>query len=198
MKKILSILLLSPLLSMAQVDIKTVKLSDGIQDSVLGQSIVLKDHAVIFQKVYSSNLTKEDLTTKLKAFLPSVKNFQLTDSPNQNTNQFSGRLTNFIVNYRKFGGTAMGTPSLLNDPLNANVIIQVKDNKYRVIISEIVFKSVIAGVGATDQPFDDVISKNKRSKIRISENYLKISKYINEDFSTSFDITTNSKVSTDF
>ena len=124
MKKIFAILSFLPLSIFAQVDHKKVVLSEGVQDSLLGTSIILKDNSVIFQKVYDTDLSKADLTDKLKALLPLVKNFQLIDTPNQNIDQFNGRLTDFIVNYGKYGGAKNNVSPLLNYPINANVIVQ--------------------------------------------------------------------------
>ena len=189
-----------PLLASAQVDLRKVSLSPGVQDSILGTSIVLKDKAIIFSKVYESTLTKEELTNKIKSLLPSVKSFQLTDSPNQTAEQFSGRFTDYIVNYRKYGGTLMGTPMILNNPLNANVIIQVKDYKYRVIVSDIIFKGVKVLVNdtGTDILADDFLSRNKRQLIRSNSNSQSIANYLNKDFTDNFDITKSAKIDTNF
>jgi hypothetical protein len=198
--KLFSIILFTlPLFAVAQVD-NTSTLSSGLQDSVLGTSLVIKASAVVFQKIYTSTLTKEALIVKLKTFLPSVKNFQLTDVTNQNADQFSGTLSGFIVNYRKYGGTLMRAPIVLNFPMNGNVIIQVKDYKYRVIISDMTFKNVqvISSVPAQDMTLEDGITSSKRTKVRTGAMSVKTAKYVNDDLSASFDLLGSNKISTEF
>jgi len=200
MKFIIYLLLLFPVTIFAQVEPGKIALPNGVQDSVLGTSLIIKDNTVIFQKVYLSKLNKTELIEKLKLFLPSVKNFQMTDLSNQNADQFSGKLTEFLINYRKYGGSLMGTAILLNSPLNGNVIVQVKDNRYRVIISDLVFKNVqvLLSAPAVDMSLDDFITKNKRTKVRNTSLVLKSAKYIDNDLSESFNLENNVKTATDF
>lgn len=183
----------------AQVDKKKTTLPEGVQDSLLGTSLLIKENAVVFSKTYASELSKDDLTQRLKEFLPSVKNFQLTDLSNQNKYQFSGRLASFVVNYRKYGGSLMGTPTILNSALDGDVIIQVKDNKYRVIVSNIVFKDVSLLSGdKSNIVLDDFMTKSKRTAFRSMGNIISIGKYIDQDFTGSFDVSANRKTAADF
>jgi hypothetical protein len=199
-KYALMLLLVLPLLVHAQVGKDKTTLSPGVQDSVLGTSFILRENTILFQKVYDSTLGKDDLVKSLKGFLPAVKSFQLTESPNQNEYQFSGKLNDYLINYRKYGGSLMGTSVLLNEPLNANVIIQVKDYKYRVLISDVVFKDVqlIMGDNGTDIFLDDMFTRKKRTEIRIHPTVSKVAKYMDSDFGDSFNVSTSKKASADF
>lgn len=189
-----------PLISLAQVNSKDTHLSAGVQDSILETSFVLKEHNVLFEKIYSSDLNKTDLINKLKYFLPGVKNFQLSNSANQNADQLSGRIRDFMVNYKKFGGSDSGPGNMLAFPLNANVIIQVKDKKYRLLITEIVFKGLQTNpsLAAVNAQFDDFITNNDRSKIKTSQRHLETAKFVNADLSISFDMQLNNKLSSSF
>lgn len=201
MKKLLYVLLFTPFFCAAQSEASIRILAKGVQESISETSFILKDQSVLFQKVYSSNLSKNELINKLKYFLPGVKNFQLTDGVNQTADQFSGRITDFIVNYQKFGTTDTGPGQLMAYGLNANVIVQVKDNKYRVIISNLVFKGIGNGLSGTisiNSPFDDFICKDHRNKFRTGQWFLLTAKIIDADLATSFDITLNDTLSTDF
>jgi hypothetical protein len=198
MKKILYLLSFLPGMLYAQVKQDTISLSAGVQDSVLGTSIVLKDRAILFQKVYASNLKKDELLRRLKDFLPTIKNFELLGPANQNEDRLIGRLADFLVNYRKFGGTEEYVQDILRMPIFANVIIQVKDYRYRVLITQIVFKSISTDSGRLLIPFDEVISRNDRQRIRISAGYRDTARYVNDDFSDSFDLTSALKLRSDF
>lgn len=200
MKRLFTFILLLPLLGFSQSTKKEWSFSPGVQDSIFGTSIVLKNSSVIFQKVYESSLSKEELIEKVKLFLPSVKSFQLTNSSNQGIDQFSGRLTDFVVNYRKYGGSLMGTSTLLNYPLNANVIIQIKDKKYRVIVSDILFKDVrsLLTNNTMDLILDDTATRKKRSIFNGNSSIVKALKYIDQDFSDSFNVHASQKITDDF
>jgi len=200
MKNLFFLLLFLPGICLSQVNVENMDSSSvGLQDSILGTSFILKDHSVIFQKVYDSDLNKDELISELKSFLPLVKNFQLAVSPSQNPEQFTGRISDFMVNYKKFGGSDGLSASILSLPLSANVAVQVKDKRYRVTITEIIFK----GHGTTppdaivNRPFDDFISSNHRTKVRTGRN-LRIAKLIDKDLATSFDIIADNQVSTKF
>lgn len=193
-KLLILILALMPVMLCAQVNLEKTKLSDGVQDSVLGTDIVLKNNEIIFQKTYSSELSKSELIEKLKTYLPTIKNFQLSEVPNQNIDQFSGRLTDYIVNYRKYGGTLMGTSIALNYPLNANAIIQVKDFKYRITISNFIFKGIVLMSQKYDLVLDDALTKSKRTKIRNNQEILNAAIYLNKELNDMFDINNTKKI----
>jgi hypothetical protein len=198
MKKILYLLCFLPLLVHAQVKLDTIGLSAGVQDSVLGTSIVLKDRAIIFQKVYQSNLKKAELLKQLIDFLPTVKNFELSSLTSQTEDRLIGRLADFLVNYRKFGGTQEYVQDILNKPIFANVIIQVKDYRYRVLISQIVFKTIAAEAYTSYIPLDEIVSRNDRQRIRTGTGYRDTARYVNDDFSESFDLRSALKLRADF
>jgi len=199
MKNALCLFMFLPLFSIAQVDLKKIKLSPDTQDSVLGTSLILKENTILFQKVYESELSKSELKIALQSFLPAVKSFQLTDITNQTEYQFSGRLSDYNINYRKFGGTFIDAPSLLNYPIIANVIIQVKDNKYRVTISEIIFKSLLITTNApNDRELDDVLTRKERTLIKTNSNAQSVGYFLDKDFSLAFDIKKTKKLSAEF
>ena len=183
-----------PVMLYSQVNLKQTKLSENVQDSVLGTDVILKNNEVIFQKTYKSDLSKIELIEKLKVYLPTIKNFQLTEITNQNDGQFSGKLTDYIVNYRKYGGTLMGTMTALNYPLVGNAIIQVKDNKYRVTISNFIFKGVKVLSESYDFALDDGLTKAKRTKIRENLSMLNAMGYLNKELTEMFDLHTTKKI----
>jgi hypothetical protein len=198
MKKILYLLCFLPLMVHAQVKNDTIALSAGVQDSVLGTSIVLKDRAIIFQKVYQSNLKKDELLKQLKDFLPTVKSFELSGITNQTEDRLTGKLADFLVNYRKFGGTKEYVQDILDIPIFANVIIQVKDYRYKVLISQIVFKTISKEAYTSNIPFDEIVSRNDRQRIRTGTGYRETARFVNDDFSESFDLTSGLKLKADF
>lgn len=196
MKKQLYLLLLifAPVIIYGQVGKMNILLSENVQDSLLGTSIVLKNSEIIFQKTYDVDLLKSELIEKLKNHLPTIKNFQLTESPNQTNDQFSGKFADYIVNYRKYGGSLMNTLIALNYPLTANVIVQVKDYKYRVTVSNLLFKNVQTMGQSYDILLDDGMTKAKRTKITTNSTVIKAGGYINQELTELFDINKKVKI----
>jgi len=200
MKNILFLLLCIPTICLAQINADTAHTAEPVQDSILGTSFILKDHSVIFQKVYPSALSKDQLISRLKYFLPTVKNFKLSALTIENSDLLTGRIVDFMVNYQKFGGSDDYNTSMLAYPIQANVIIQIKDNKYRVTVSEIIFKGFqnSSPIIAINTPLDDLVSRNQRTKVRTADRYLKIAKFVNDDLSMSFDVSATNNISSNF
>ncbi|WP_443937641.1 hypothetical protein [Pedobacter sp. MW01-1-1] len=175
------------------------KVIASVADTIPNSCLILKNNAVLFEKTYFTTLSNKELKQKLKLFLPSVKAFQLTSDANQNDEQLSGRLTDFLINYRKYGGTHLFTPEIMNTPIQANVIIQIREGKYRVTISEIIFKNAnTAPDSGEPTTADDLFTRAKRSKIRTNETSLNCAHYMSRDLAESFDINASSKINTDF
>ncbi|MBB6501978.1 hypothetical protein [Pedobacter cryoconitis] len=201
MKHLLFLLFFTPLISFAQADKQETRFANGVQDSVPGTSLILKDFTVSFQKIYTSDLDKEELAAKIKLFLPTIKNFELKNTENQSTYQFSGRITNFLVNYSKFEGRYFTfSQDVIDYPIYANVLIQVKDRKYRVIVSEITFKSTRADSTRTAREItlDEEICDRYQRKFLTNNQPKKTAKYLDNDLATSFDINIYNKISKDF
>lgn len=190
MKKLLLLLLIVPLALFSQ---------DDIQDSVANTSFVIKNSEVIFSKVYTDDVDNDQLIERLESFLPSIGNFEFkvnTSTPNQ----YNGSLTGTIVNYRKYGGTLMGANISLNYPIYANVIIQVKENRYRVLITDIVIKGVPNALSPApiDHHLDNIITVKKRTKFRRGGEAIRTLGYINKHFSDLFNLDTPQSIDDDF
>ncbi len=131
MKKVLYILLLC-LIS---------KLNVQAQDSEtpVNSLFKLEDKAVIWQKVYDLNITPKEYLTfiKLKNCLESIDTVQTT---------LIGKLKGFKPN--TYGAARMSTPIyLFTAMIFADVRIEIKENKYRVTISNI---KATDGMGIVD------------------------------------------------
>jgi hypothetical protein len=200
MKSLLFLFLLFPLCSFAQVDDQEVKLSKNVLDSIPGTALVLKDYTTIFEKIYSSDLDKEELAAKIRLYLPTIKNFQLTGTENQSDYQLSGRLTDYIAVYTRFDAKAYYNTFPLNAPIDANVLISIKDKKYRVIVSEMVFQNATTDSkgNLTDIPINDYFNILYKSKFRLSGEAKKVANFLSQDLTSSFDINNHLKISKDF
>ena len=110
-----------------------------LQDEQQISNFYLENQSVQYRKVFELNNTSDSvMIKKLNSYLPTVScltNIQF------NGNVFTGRIENLTVDYKKYGGRWGTTWIALNHPMNGNLTIQVKNNKYRVIISDMEFIS---------------------------------------------------------
>jgi ribosomal protein L20 len=187
--KSLLFLLLFPVFCFGQADFSS---ANGIQDSVAGTSIILKNYEVIFQKVYSSKLNRDELSEKVNSMLSVFKGFRIEDGgAYRNQNEFIGRLYRYQFNERRFKGSVF-TGTILSFFVNASVTVQVKDFKYRVIVSNLVFKNVGADEKNTghDLSLTEYITYKKNTKIKLSKSNLDLADYISRCLSAEFDVLT--------
>lgn len=200
MKRLLFVLLLLPFSLFAQNDTVNTYVFPGIQDSIAGSSLILKNNVLFFQKVYSSALNKDGLVNALKSFLPTVNSFELSDVTNQTTYQLKGKISNYFVNYRKYGDGNSGVSNLIDFPLNADVLIQIKDGKYRVTISNLMVQQYYESsiLNKENTALESFITKNDRSKIQKNNKSVKTLRYIDNELNFAFDLNSTAKITDNF
>lgn len=155
------------------------------------------DYNLVFAKVYKVDLSEEELESKIKSFLPAVNNFKLDYEASHAVARYSGTINKMYINYRKYGGTLLSTATFLNYPISANVIIDLKDSKYRVTIKDIVFNDVPEPFTSRKQDYNinTPFLKKKNTEIKSDSEIRKSLEYINLQLSDSFDITNKSNIS---
>lgn len=95
----------------------------------------IENNGVIYKNVYEvAGLSESQITEKLNLLLSTSTG--LTNLKYSN-NEFTGRIENLTIDYRKFGGKLFTAWTALNSPMFGNLKVQVKESKYRIIISEI-------------------------------------------------------------
>jgi len=116
MKKILYILLLitTPLFSQSKSNFE-----------------VELDGNIVYKNIFEiGNSKKEDVLKYLK----TLSNFTILDSEND----IIGEIKDLRINFKKYGNSS-GYPIFLRFSLSSDVLIQFKDNRYRVILKNIGF-----------------------------------------------------------
>lgn len=92
---------------------------------------VESDGNIVFKKVFS---LKEGKKESLINYLKRLSNFDISNIDND----IEGKIKDMKVNFKKYGkGT--GYPIFLRHSLSSDVRIQLKDDRYRVVISSIGF-----------------------------------------------------------
>jgi len=84
-------------------------------------------------------------------------NFQIID------NTISFTINDDKINFRKYGGTAMGTVLFTLAFYNYLVVIDFKEGKYRVSVKEIFIDNKIFGPGQSSGYLEEFITKKKGS-----------------------------------
>jgi len=133
-----------------------------LTSSVFGQKLVdslytfkVVDSEIVWQKIFTSD--EDDLQNTFRKQV--VTNLQLENL------QEIGSTMSFVVkdekiDFKKYGGTWGGTATFLQYPQNFLVVIDFKDNRYRVTIKTIKvdFSSVDLGINKLD---DFILKKGK-------------------------------------
>lgn len=187
--KLVLLALFFPIFCFAQNGQK--KLTDGVLDSVQGTSVVLKNYEVIFQKVYTSKLTADELGDQLFKLLSTTKGFRFDRRISPDGDQLIGRLVCYEVDARRYNGyTVFGAGGILSYPVDASVIVNVKDFKYRVTVSELSFNNMPTQVKGEfrDIKLSDYITKKNRSRFGTGKSDQKIARAIDQDLSDKFDL----------
>jgi hypothetical protein len=196
--KLVLFALFFPLFCFAQNGQK--KFADGVVDSVPGTSVVLKNYEVIFQKVYTSKLTADELGNQLFALLSTTKGFRFDRRVSPDGDQLIGRLVRYAVDAQRYNGyTVFGMAGILSYPADASVVVSIKDFKYRVTVSELSFNHMETATKGEfrDVKLSDYITKKNRSRFATGKSDLKIVRAIDQDLSNKFDLQ-KSNLSDDF
>ncbi|WP_214228959.1 hypothetical protein [Pedobacter sp. B4-66] len=188
----LLLLLFLPLFGFGQGSQNDLSSGQVIQDSIPGTSIILKDGNILFKKVYTSNLEKEALSEKLGTLVSIMKGFKINNEIYQTNDQIVGRLFRHKFNVNKYDISSLSASSILYSPFNAVVIVQIKDFKYQVIISNI-------GIGedgadslkhrpTNDTMLETFMTEKKGSKLKARKGYVKLAQTLNQEFADLFDL----------
>ncbi|MCM0041825.1 MAG: hypothetical protein NBV61_03545 [Algoriphagus sp.] len=142
----------------------------------------LESGSIQYQRIYDVDGVSEDqLIEKLNSRLPSVSGLR---DMNFNGSVFTGRIEGLMIDYKKFGGKSMTTWTALNFPMNAILTIQVKDNRYRVLLTDIETKGDDLLIGT--YIFNSLVTKNKGTELTTNKTVLNgldlIDKFLFEKF----------------
>lgn len=156
------------------------------QDSIAGTSFFLKDQDVIYQKVFTSSLKKEELIEKVNSLLSTIRKFRFNNNSYLTDAEFYGRIAYHNFDVRKYDYSLFNNSGYITVPLNAIVAIQVKDYKYRVTISEMNFRRDSMSEEAS-MNLNEVLMGRNRDKLKHNKANSKLTKYLNQELTTLFD-----------
>lgn len=150
----------------------------------------IENNKVIWQKVYELPNTSADSVYKIfhkKVFINlKTQNQQYID------NISSFEISDDLVNYKKYGGSNMGTAMYAQYYYNYLVVVEFKENKYRVTIKEINIdnKSPLARDRGL---LEEYITKRKNSEFITNSIAIRGLTYIDKHFTEKFSIPVDTK-----
>lgn len=165
------------------------------QTDSLSNFILTEDLTVKYQYIFTQ---KDTITIKdLKKFIANKSNITNVEVEG---NTITGNITNMRVNYEKYGGSYMSTLIILNHDLNANFSIELKGNRYRLTIKDMIFtdkESLMAydtaNPDVNQTKLEDMVVKKRKQTFRTGGTITKGLNYTNQHFIDTFTYTTPKK-----
>lgn len=136
----------------------------------------VEDNKLVWQKVF--NIEKKDL---MNYFTKQVISNISKDNLQKIDNRISFEIKKDIIDYKKYGGTWGNTLTHLKVPINYLVVIDFKENRYRITINSI--KSIFGGIVGVLELNDVALKKGVFNKQKIVVRGLK---YLNIHFVKKF------------
>jgi|GEM_PF-3985797 len=152
----------------------------------------LEDGEVVFKQVYEfPSQNGGDMRTEILSFISKVPN---VSNVREVGDEIVGDISNLKINYQKYGGTPMSTMVLLSEHMFGKLFIQIKDNKYRIIIKEIYFLSDNPNTVALHHKLDispktnftTFVTKDKVTGFRTNKTVIEGVSYINNHLNDLF------------
>jgi hypothetical protein len=158
----------------------------------------LEDGSVIYKKVFE---TKADKDTFLKQLLTTTG----IGGVEEKGDMLIGELKNMKSDYKKHGGSWGSSALVLNHDIFGNFIIEFKDDRYRLIISNMYFVdnySVLAASQTNPEnnkmTLEDFFVKNKKAEFRSGKVRMEALHYIDKQFTEVFTAKESSAASEDW
>lgn len=153
-------------------------------------NFILENKTIKWQKVFDTNLSKNELGN---LFIKNiVSNFQT-----ENLQEFEDRILFNVkqdkIDFKSMGGSWGSTALFVQYPIDYFVMVDIKENKYRITIKNIIVDMSSAGFGNTANELINYITKKKNSVFRKSSASSKGATFFNNHFMNKFDINKISK-----
>jgi hypothetical protein len=154
----------------------------------------IENNTVVYKRVFDlPNQNEKEVKDALLKFINKVPN---VSNVRESGNEIFADISNMKINYQKYGGSYMTTLILLNHSMFAKLIVQIKDNKYRILIKDIYFIDDASLQSLTSKKEMDnktdltpVITKAHASEFKSSSIIVKGMGYLNSQFTDLFTYT---------
>jgi hypothetical protein len=154
----------------------------------------IENNSVVYKRVFDlPNQNEKEVKAALLKFISKVPN---VSNVRESGNEIFADISNMKINYQKYGGSYMSTLILLNHSMFAMLIVQIKDNKYRILIKDIYFMDDVSLLSLNSKKEMDnrtdltpVITKAHASEFKSSSIIVKGMGYLNSQFTDLFTYT---------
>jgi hypothetical protein len=133
----------------------------------------IENEGVIYKRVF--DLPKETGLNEKTEVLKFISKVPHVSNVREVGDEILGDITNMKINYKKYGGTSMSTMILVKGSMFGKLIVQIKENKYRVIVKDIYFiddQSLYSMMSKKEMDnrtdFTNSITKDNRTQFRSS------------------------------
>lgn len=153
-------------------------------------NLKIESKTIIFEKIYSKDSVSIDSLTKLINFslgvVPQIEGLQKSGEG------FVGRLKNCSFDNSLYDGSYMSRIICLNHPMFATFSIQIKEGRYRVVVSNIYFLVNLptAGVFNTIAKLEDALMKKDKEKFSAKPMNIRAGEYLQKYLSAMFQLKT--------
>ena len=146
------------------------------------ENLKLENAQIYFEKTYQlDSMDKSKVEQVLINGVPKLKD--LTEFK-KTEDIITAKISNTLIDYRKFGGKWSNTSALLNHPFYADVTIVWKDGKYKVTITNMYF--IAEGLGL--MKCNDMFTKSRGTVLKDGDDAVKTGRYIDMYLSDLFAI----------
>jgi len=165
-----------------------------IEDVDPVHNFYLENQKVQYRKVFEVEFLSEDeLIDKLNGYLPTISGLE---NINFNGTVFTGFINEWDIDIKKYGARSISSWVMLSQKMNSKLTIQVKENRYRIVLSDIQFIAYDPLDFTNSKPFsvtemNYVATKKNGTEFSTSNTVLNglelLDKFLTDKFEISFD-----------
>lgn len=142
------------------------------------------------------NYSKNDSIELMKRFKKEILLTNKIENLIESENSISFQISDDMPNFRKYGGTSMGTPFIAQMYMKYLVTINFKNEKYRVIVQDIFLDNKAFGGGHMSGFLQEFVGTNKYQNFKKSNALSKGLTYDEKHFIDKFQL--NSEIKKDW
>jgi hypothetical protein len=143
-------------------------------------NLKLESSQLIFEKIYElDSASSEEIEKLIKEATPrtnGITDFQKSEDI------VTARIDGIFIDYKKYGGRWGNTPAVLNYPFFGDLTILWKEGKYRVIVTNMYFKTDGFGI----MKCSEIFLKNRGTELRTGTDAVTAGMYIEKHLSDLF------------
>ncbi len=144
----------------------------------------LSEGEVLWEKIFiADSLNPAEVEKMLFNYLPTISGIKNVAKLGD---VIVFDISNFKVDYKKYGGKPINTVMFLNHPLDAKGFVSIKEGKYRITIKNIIFSTYTPQTGFSKITLEEGITRKKGAAFSQREILVDAGIYIESTFDDLF------------